>query len=993
MERETLGAYELKRLLGRGGMGAVYLARDPRLGREVALKVLSSELARDGAFRERFLAEARSSSALSHPNITTIHEIGRDGDAHFIAFEYLEGETLESVLENGPLPPEKVLEIALPLASALAYAHSRGIVHRDLKPANVLLTSLGIPKILDFGLAKILDGAVDPESPTLLRLTQVGMVVGTISYMAPEQALGESVDGRSDVFALGCLLHEMLTGRRPFEGSTVTRVLDRLLHAEPASVSSVRPEVPPELARVVSKALRKKPDERYQSMGELGADLRHVARVSGEGVSISRRGAFEFASAASSTSPGPTISARRRFPAWAAAAVAVALGISATLFFSGGTPQRAGPIAVLYFDNLSDPDDKEKLGRMLAELVTSELSTSETVPVVSRQRLHDVARARGITDTEVDREVATQVARAAGVETMIVGQVAAAGGRILATTELVDVASGRALASERADATSSDDVFVLASSLGDQIRRRLAGIDSETWERAPPGTDSPGEPTASVDAYRHFVDGEMALHAADMEAAADAFEHAVAIDPEFALAQFRLSMVARWLSDGPRAHQAARRAVGTLDGAPAHLRDVVRANALYQDGAYSQAIPLLEGALAREPEQKESLYILGQIYVHSLRDGDTRRAIELMERLLSVDPSFHQVYDRLALSYAFTGDAARARELLAEWEPSFPEKTAGLRSILATFEGQPEEALGFGQAFSWMEGPLFQAAAAMMAGRWDVARRLVEQDPDEWRADHLRAWALRNRAVFHTYVGELDRAADLYRQAGSASGDRTHEGGSGGVPASALQLLAELLYASGEVGAARAEADRALAIQPESWRGLYYAGRLAALDADLEAARVHHGRLSALPAVRTSESAKLYELALRAEIALADGDAARAAGLFRELVRRPLMLDWASTCSSAGAAFRDGLARSLLALGRMDEAISVLESLVTSGPERVDHPVLYLEAHYRLGVLHQEQGRTEAARRSLSRFLERWGGADWEIDIVEDARERLSSLD
>jgi serine/threonine protein kinase/tetratricopeptide (TPR) repeat protein len=974
MDRESLGVYQLKRLLGRGGMGAVYLAHDSRLARDVALKLLSPELAGAPGFRERFLAEARSCSRLNHPNITTIHEIGREEELDYIAFEHVEGESLETILHrDGGLPVARAIDLAVQIASALAHAHERGVIHRDLKPANVIVTPLGIPKVLDFGLAKALPASVSPEGDTLARLTQAGMIVGTIAYMAPEQALGEGVDARSDVFAFGCLLYEMLAGVPAFRGATPTQVLDRLLREEPEPLSRVRPEVGSELARIVSRSLSKKAAERYQTMEELGSALRAstAPRESASPVSISGRKRSSF------LRPALTLAA------------AAALVASALLWIdrpkSNEAPRGVG---VMYFDNLSDPADSDRTGSMLSELLTTELASSPELAVVSRQRLHDVARGIGRDGRPVDREIATEVAQAASVGTMVVGQVAVAGERLMASVELVDVATGRSLSSEKAEVSSSEDIFELAQSLGEGLRGRLRELEGRTASAIEGGASE--NLTSSVEAYRHYVEGEMAMHASRLDEAVEELHQAVRIDPEFSLAQFRLSMAARWLSDGPTAHQAARRAAASLDRAPGHLRDVVQANALYQDGAYSQAVPLLRAVLSRDSEQKEALYLLGQIYMHSLRDGDTAQAIDVMERLLVLDPRFHQVYDRLALGYAFEGNFEGARRRLDEWAAIRPDKVEGLRSILATFEGQPEEALGFGQAFSWIEGPLFQASAAIMASRWEVARGLVEHDAEEWRSDHLRAWALRNRAVFHTYVGEFETAVEFYRRAGMASGLRTDEGAGGGVPASALQILAELYELAGETGAARAEAERALAIQPESWRGLYYAGRMALLDSDLESGALHLEALRRVPAVESSGSARVYLAALEAENALASGDATRARELLEPVVLGSLMLDWASTCSSAGASIRDGLVRTYLALGRSADAMHELEAILASGAERVDHPALYTHALYRLGVLKLESGRVEEGRRLLSRYLSQWENADWELPSVADARKRLS---
>lgn len=978
MDRKNLGPYRLERLLGRGGMGAVYLAHDSRLSRDVALKVLSPALASSPGFRERFLSEARSCSRLNHPNITIIHEIGEEDGLDYIAFEYVEGENLEALLEReGSLSVERALEIGLQLASALSHAHGRGIVHRDLKPANVIISTLGVPKILDFGLAKEMPLAVTSEGDTLARLTQAGMIVGTIAYMAPEQALGEAVDARSDVFSFGCLLYELLSGRAAFRGATPAQVLDHLLHGEPEPLERLRPDVSAELARVVARAMRKSATERYPDMEELAKDAR--------GIQAPR----DAAGAPPYFDRGSRSSSRLWMALAAAAASAIAIG----LFLSrDGSAPEVDAVGVLYFENLSDPADSGKTARMLTELLTYEIGSAPEIPIVSRQRIHDVAAKLGIALGDLDRSDATEVAREASLSKMVVGQVAVAGDRIMASAEIVDVRSGRSLSSDRAQVSSSEDLFVLAQSLGTGVREELLRMGAGGAPSASAGPTT-GEPSDSVEAYRLYVEGETALQESDFDAAVEQFQEAVRLDPEFSLAQFRLSMAARWIGDAPVAHQAARRAAASLDRAPVHLREVVQANALYQDGAYSQAIPLLEQTLDREPQQKEALYILSQIYVHSLRDGDPARAIELMERLLALDPRFHQVFDRLALSYAFQGNLDRARALLESWTPIRPDKVEGLRSILATFEGEPEEALGFGQAFSWIEGPLFQAQAALMASRWDVARSLTDHDADEWRSDHLRAWALRNRAVLETYLGEFDKAVESYRRAGMASGLRTDEGASGGVPASALQLLAELYLLGGETGAARDEVERALGIQPESFRGLYYAGRMALLDGDAEQAARYSSKLARLPSVETSAAARVYLRALEGEMALAAGDGGRAREIFEPLVEGPMMLDWATTCSSSGAAIRDGLVRTYLALGRDKDAIEALEDLLASGAERVDHPAIYTQALYRLGVLKLESGRREEGRRLLSTYLAQWGSADWELESIGDARARLNALE
>ena len=283
---DTLGAYELLRLLGKGGMGEVHLARDTKLDREVALKLLPAELAGDAERRARFLREARAAAALNHPNITMILEVGEDGGRDYISQEYLEGQPLNELLAERKLSLAELATLAAPLADALAYAHERGVIHRDLKPANVIVTSRGDPKLLDFGLAKMLqeeqqEALGDQQSTTL---TISGAIFGTPTAMSPEQALGKPVDARSDVFSFGALLYEMATAKPGFLGATAQETLDRVLHAEPEPLERLRRDLPSDFVALVNKALRKNPAERYQSMAEMAADLRHFKRQTDSGL-------------------------------------------------------------------------------------------------------------------------------------------------------------------------------------------------------------------------------------------------------------------------------------------------------------------------------------------------------------------------------------------------------------------------------------------------------------------------------------------------------------------------------------------------------------------------------------------------------------------------------------------------------------------------------------------------------------------------------------
>src|SRR5262245_40250379 len=345
----TLGAYSLARMLGAGGMGEVYLARDPRLERDVALKVLPEKLRNDPERRQRLLREARAVAKLAHPNITAIHEIGEAEGRDYIAFEYVEGRTLDELVRSRPLSLGELVDLALPLADALGYAHERGVIHRDLKAANVMVSSRGHPKLLDFGLAKVVredDLAPRKQSTTL---TLQGAIFGTPQAMSPEQALGRMVDARSDIFSFGSLLYEMAAGRPAFSGATPMEILDAVIHAEPRNLASVRADLPPEFAAIVAKALRKDPLERYQHMADLAADLRHFKRTTDSAL----------VPPSSARSPRGLLLAGA-----AAAALLLALVYSRRLGRAelDGPPASAADLAaasvgVLGFENLADPAD------------------------------------------------------------------------------------------------------------------------------------------------------------------------------------------------------------------------------------------------------------------------------------------------------------------------------------------------------------------------------------------------------------------------------------------------------------------------------------------------------------------------------------------------------------------------------------------------------------------------------------------------------------
>ena len=649
---ETLGPYTLLRKIGAGGMGEVYLARDPRLEREVALKQLPADLRADPERRQRFLREARAAAKLSHPNITAIHEVGEAEGHDYIAFEYVEGETLAEVVSGRRLTLAELIDLALPLADALAYAHERGVIHRDLKAANVMVTPRGHPKLLDFGLAKLAQEEGTGPKRKSTTLTMEGAIFGTPQSMSPEQALGRSVDERSDVFSFGSLLYEMAAGRAAFEGETVMEIMDAVIHREPDELTRLRPDLPAEFAAIVARAMRKEPSERYPSIVGLVADLKHFKRK---------------------TESGLVPVARARRP-WLPAALLVGVALVAGLAWVLGVGDDANAtdpapvghrsIAVMGFELIGGngaPDaGSSNLDRALTSLVTTALAEAGGIDVASSSKV--VACLRGAGQSQgaaFDPGVAAEAARAAQVDLMVVGQVLRRASRLVLTAELVDVASGNALDSLRREVDSEEDLFVLAEGLAADVCERL-GLAAAGAERI----DLQRDLTDSTEAYYKFVAGEMAINEARFVEARRLLEQAIEIDPSFAFAYIRLGIATEWEGDPVASRAAYEGALEHADRLPERWRRLVEAVLSYSRGNMDDALARVEQLIAEGHEMPEVYNTHGELLTHSTRHRDPARARASFLRALEIDPNFQLVLYHVVLHSLELGDVGVIDELL-----------------------------------------------------------------------------------------------------------------------------------------------------------------------------------------------------------------------------------------------------------------------------------------------------------------------------------------
>jgi len=623
--RKKIGRYEICSQIGAGGMGDVYLANDTKLDRKVALKILPPDVSdKSGDRARRFIQEAKSASALNHPNILTIYEIDEIDSEQFIATEYIDGETLRDRIRNATFTPGEALDVAIQVASALGATHTVGIIHRDIKPDNIMLRHDGIVKVLDFGLAKLSRERptmeTDSMAPTQNFInTGVGMVLGTARYMSPEQARGFELDARTDIWSLGCVLYEMISGRQPFHGSTAIDVMSAILNSEPESLLPYLPDGPRELERVVFRTLRKDREERYQTVKDLLIDLKDLKRnleTQSHRISGASSGSRVYVTVPSEIVPEKSI-------------------------------------AVLYFENMNSEKDSDYFCAGMTEDIITDLSKIKELKVVSRT---DVFPFR-------NKEVNTrQVGDALRVNYILEGSVRKAGNRIRITAQLINVRDGYHLWAERFD-RQVEDIFDVQNEVSQKIVDALKVSLTETERQL-----LTQKPTDDLRAYDFYMRGRELLYLKgrrNTENAIKMFENAVAIDPGFAssyagLAEAYSSMYewydgsSSWLSKAIETNQKALALEPTSLDAKFGIAMVY-----FNQRRFSEAKRSIEEILREDSEFYPGYIRLGMIAELS---NDSEAALKHYRRAAELKPYDEDAWMFLAEIHRKRADIAASEE-------------------------------------------------------------------------------------------------------------------------------------------------------------------------------------------------------------------------------------------------------------------------------------------------------------------------------------------
>ncbi len=990
------GRYKIVTELGKGGMGKVYRAIDQKIDEEIAIKLIKPEIAADKQTIERFGNEMKMARKIAHRNVCKMYYLGEEKGAHYITMEYVPGEDLKGMIRmSGQLSTGMAIKVAKQVCDGLTEAHRLGVIHRDLKPNNIMIDKEGEARIMDFGIARLLKAK---------GITGAGIMIGTPEYMSPEQVEGKEIDQRSDIYSLGIILYEMLTGKVPFEGDTPFTIGMKHKGETPQNPQKLNAQIPDDLNALILKCLQKEKDQRYQSAGEVRSELEKIE----QGLPTTER---VIAKKRPATSREITVKFSLNKPLrWGLVFAGILLaGIIIWQLLPKKAPLLApkieNSIAVISFENQTGDPGYDYLQKAIPNLLISDLEQTGEFYVATWERMHDLISQIGQKDVDIiDTDLGFEVCRREGIESIVTGFFVKAGDTFVTDVKVLDVETKKMLKSATSRGKGENSILdTQIDELGREISLGLGIARQELEASQRPITELT---TTSMEAYRYYLHGKEEVENLDILSAQQSLEKAVELDPQFAMAYLYLGDTYFELGNLESSFEAYKTA-------KLHSEKATEKERLHIEAIYAQWVErnpgkrfsLLKEWTEKYPKEKDAHYELAMYYRGRGRYDD---AFQEFQKALQLDPKMGAALNMLAYTYAETEDYKKALEVFeryAEGRPGDPNPLDSIAELYFKMGNLDEaiekynETLDIDPNFG-CEGRMAYIYA--LKQDYPEAMRLIDKYTDRAPSAGIKAWAHIWTGIFDFLLGKKEKAFDDLNKADQWADKARNEPRK----ASLNYMRGWMYYELGELELSEEHLQKAFDVLlkyfPDS-RGYkilhqFCLGLVYVRQGRIDETKSMLDKIESLQAQMETSDVPTLEKSrhdwLQAEMLMAEDLLDEAISVYTSIDHPPIPTLRIDPIMIYNMPFlQDFLARAYYQNGQLDEAIAEYERKINFDPQSDDRRLIHPKYYYLLANLYEEKGDATKAIANYERFLELWKDADPGLPEAEDARKRLASLE